>query len=146
MRMYGYWENEIYWPAQERYKVNYVKGVVSEVTMKGDRLLIRGEDTTMNRPLEIPMDIVILSVGMEPSQGTREIAQVLGLRQNKYGFIETPGESLDTVATSVEGIFVAGAAAGPKDLDDTVGMAGTAALKAIAAMRRAGRAAVRMNG
>jgi heterodisulfide reductase subunit A2 len=31
MRMYGYWENEIYWPAQEKYKVNFVKGVISEV-------------------------------------------------------------------------------------------------------------------
>ena len=137
MRMYGYWENEIYWPAQEKYKVQYIKGVISEITMKGDRLMIRGEDTTMNRPVEVSMDIVILSVGMEPSKGTKEIAQVLGLAQNKYGFIETPHGSLDTVATSVPGIFVAGAAAGPKDLDDTMGMAGAAAMKAAATVRKA---------
>src|SRR6266498_2717450 len=90
MRMYGYWENEIYWPAQEQYKVNYIKGVISEITMKGDWLMIRGEDTTMNRPMEVPMDMVILSVGMEPSEGTKEIAGILGVAQNKYGFIETP--------------------------------------------------------
>ena len=24
MRMYGYWENEIYWPSQEKYKVIYI--------------------------------------------------------------------------------------------------------------------------
>jgi heterodisulfide reductase subunit A len=142
MRMYGYWENEIYWPAQEQYKVSYVKGVVSEITLKGDRLLIRGEDTTMNRPMEVPMDVVVLSNGMEPSRGTKEIARVLGLAQNKYGFIETPPDSLDTVATSVPGIFAAGAATGPKDLDDTMGMAGAAAMKAAAAVRRAARAAV----
>ncbi|MEK6752506.1 MAG: FAD-dependent oxidoreductase, partial [Chloroflexota bacterium] len=58
MRMYGYWENEIYWPAQEKYKVNYVKGLVSEVLKKGDKLLIRGEDTTMSRPMEVTMDMV----------------------------------------------------------------------------------------
>ena len=143
MRMYGYWENEIYWPAQETYKVAYVKGVVSEVTLKGDRLLIRGEDTTMNRPMEIPMDVVILSNGMEPSRGTKEVARVLGLKQNKYGFVETPHDTLDTVATSVPGIFAAGAATGPKDLDDTMGMAGAAAMKAAAAVRRAARAVVR---
>jgi heterodisulfide reductase subunit A len=137
MRMYGYWETDLYWPAQEKYKVAYIKGVISEITMKGDRLLIRGEDTTMNRPMEVPMDVVILSNGMEPSRGTQEIARVLGLRQNKYRFIETPHDSLDTVATSVPGIFVAGAAAGPKDLDDTMGMAGAAAMKAVAAVRRA---------
>src|SRR5581483_10998297 len=116
MRMYGYWENEIYWPAQEQYKVNYIKGVISEITTKGDRLMIRGEDTTMNRPMEVPMDIVILSVGMEPSAGTKDVARIFGIALNKYGFIETPHGSLDTVGTSVPGIFVAGAAAGPKDL------------------------------
>lgn len=139
MRMYGYWENEIYWPAQEEYKVNYIKGVISEIVMKGDRLMIRGEDTTMNRPMEVPMDIVILSVGMEPSEGTKHVAGVFGLAQNKYGFIETPPGTLDTVATSVPGIFVAGAAAGPRDLDDTIATAGAAAMKAAGLVRKLAR-------
>lgn len=143
MRMYGYWENEIYWPAQEQYKVNYVKGVISEIVPKGDRLMIRGEDTTMNRPMEIPMDIVILSNGMEPSPGTRAVARALGLRQNKYGFIDVPHDTLDPVATSVPGIFVAGAAAGPKDLDDTIAMAGAATMKAVGAIRRSFRGSAR---
>lgn len=137
MRMYGYWENEIYWPAQEKYKVNYVKGVISEVLKKGDQLLIRGEDTTMSRPMEVTMDMVVLSVGMEPSAGTRAIAQTLGVQQNKYGFIEAGGEGgLDPVATSVEGIFVAGAAAGPADLDDSISRAGLAAARAVAMTRK----------
>jgi heterodisulfide reductase subunit A-like polyferredoxin len=78
MRMYGYWENEIYWPAQEKYKVNFVKGVISEVLPKNGQLLVRGEDTTMSRPMEVTMDLIVLSVGMEPSAGTRTIAQLLG--------------------------------------------------------------------
>ncbi|MBI4674332.1 MAG: CoB--CoM heterodisulfide reductase iron-sulfur subunit A family protein [Chloroflexi bacterium] len=137
MRMYGYWENEIYWPAQEKYKVNYIKGIVTEVIQKGDKLLVRGEDTTMGRPMEVTMDLVVLSVGMEPSAGTKEIAHALQLKQNKYGFIEVPHESLDPTVTSTPGIFVAGAAAGPKDLDDTMSMAGLAALRAMAAVRGA---------
>jgi hypothetical protein len=56
MRMYGYWENEIYWPAQEKYHVQYVKGIITEIT-QGRRLLVRGEDTTMGRPMEVPMDV-----------------------------------------------------------------------------------------
>ena len=141
MRMYGYWENEIYWPAQEKYKVSYIKGVISEIVMKGDRLMIRGEDTTMNRPMEVPMDIVILSNGMEPSGGTKAIAKTLGLRQNKYGFIDVAQDTLDPVSTSVPGVFVAGAAAGPKDLDDTMGMAGAATMKAVGGIRRKARGA-----
>jgi heterodisulfide reductase subunit A len=137
MRMYGYWENEIYWPAQEKYKVNYVKGVVSEVLKKGDKLLVRGEDTTMSRPMEVEMDMVVLSVGMEPSVGTRVISQLLGVQQNKYGFIEAGGAGgLDPVATSKEGIFVAGAASGPADLDDSISKAGLAAARALASVRK----------
>jgi len=137
MRMYGYWENEIYWPAQEKYKVNYVKGVISEVLPKGDQLLVRGEDTTMSRPMEVTMDMIVLSVGMEPSAGTRAIAQLLNIQQNKYGFIESGGTGgLDPVATSKEGIFVAGAASGPADLDDSISTAGLAAARAVAAVRK----------
>jgi len=136
MRMYGYWENEIYWKAQEQHKVNYVKGVISEVLKKGDQLLIRGEDTTMSRPMEVTMDMVVLSVGMEPSAGTRAVAQLMGVQQNKYGFIEAGGAGgLDTVATSVPGIFVAGAAAGPADLNDSISSAGLAAARAMALVR-----------
>ena len=137
MRMYGYWENEIYWPAQEKYKVNYIKGVISEVLPKGNQLLVRGEDTTMSRPMEVTMDMIVLSVGMEPSAGTRAIAQLLGIQQNKYGFIEAGGAGgLDPVATSKEGIFVAGAASGPADLDDSISTAGLAAARALASVRK----------
>ncbi len=142
MRMYGYWENEIYWPAQEQYNVNYIRGIVTEIVRKGDRLLMKGEDTTMGRPLEVLMDVIVLSVGMEPSRGTREVAGILGIAQNKYGFIATPGEPMDPVSTSVPGIFVAGAAAGPKDLEDTMGMAGAAAVKALRTLRSAAQASL----
>jgi heterodisulfide reductase subunit A len=137
MRMYGYWENAIYWPAQEEYNVNYIRGIVTEIVAKDGRLLMKGEDTTMGRPLEVLMDVIVLSVGMEPSRGTREIAGILGVEPNKYGFIHTPGEPMDPVSTSVEGIFVAGAAAGPKDLEDTIGMAGAAAVRAVHAIHQA---------
>ncbi len=137
MRMYGYWENELYWPAQEQYRVNYVKGLVSEILPKGDRLLVRGEDTTMGRPMEVTTDLVVLSVGMEPSAGTRAVAELLGLEQNKYGYIVSGGTTgIDPVATSNPGVFVVGAASGPADLDDSFATAGLAAARAVATVRR----------
>ncbi len=142
MRMYGYWESQIYWPAQEQYNVNYIRGIVTEIVGKDGRLLMKGEDTTMGRPVEVLMDMIVLSVGMEPSKGTRDVAGILGVEQNKYGFIHTPGEPMDPVGTSVPGIFVAGAAAGPKDLEDTMSMAGAAAMRAIRAIRGLARAEV----
>lgn len=140
MRMYGYWENQIYWPAQEEHHVQYVKGIITEVLKKDGRLLVRGEDTTMGRPMEVLMDIVVLSVGMEPSRGTREMAGVLDIKQNKYGFIDAANPPLDTVTTSREGIFACGAALGPADLEDTISSAGAAAMKAVSLVK-SGKAA-----
>lgn len=135
MRMYGYWENQIYWPAQEKHKVNYVKGIATEIVKKGDKLIVKGEDTTLRRPMEVPMDIVILAVGMEPSDGTKAVAEMFGVKKNKYGFIESIGAPLNTVSTNVPGVFAAGAATGPADLEDCISSAGAAAMKALAAVR-----------
>ena len=136
MRMYGYWENEIYWPAQEKHKVNYIKGMATEIIKKGDTLIVKGEDTTMRRPMEVPMDMVVLAVGMEPSAGTIAVADIFGVHKNKYNFIETIGGALNTVSTNTEGVFAAGACTGPSDLEDCISAAGAAAMKSIAAVRR----------
>ncbi len=132
MRMYGYWESQIYWPAQEKHHVQYVKGIITEVLPKDGKLLVRGEDTTMGRPMEIPMDLVVLSVGMEPSLGTRRMAQMLGIEQNKYGFVEAKNPPLDTVSTSRDGVFAVGTALGPADLEDCASSGGLAAARAVA--------------
>ncbi len=136
MRMYGFWENEIYWPAQEKFKVNYIKGIATEIIKKGDSLIVKGEDTTMRRPMEVPMDIVILAVGMEPSEGTKTVADIFGVTKNKYNFIETTGGALNTVSTNVEGVFAAGACTGPADLEDTISAAGSAVMKSIVSVRK----------
>ena len=136
MRMYGFWEDEIYWKAQEEKNVNFIRGIVTEITKRGDKLLVKGEDTTMGRPMEIQMDMVVLSVGMEPSKGTTEMAGTFNLPLESHGFIETTGGALNTVQTKVPGVFVAGAAAGPADLEDSISMGGAAVMKACAFLRK----------
>ena len=113
MRMYGFWEDELYWKAQEEYKINFIRGIVTEITKKGDTVIVKGEDTTMGRPMEVPMDVVILSIGMEPSEGTKEMAKIFDIPLESHGFIETIGGALNTVETKVSGIFAAGATTGP---------------------------------
>jgi len=140
MRTYGFWEDQIYWKAQEEHKVSFIRGIVTEVTKRGDTVVVKGEDTTMGRPVEVPMDVVILSVGMEPSAGTKEMAAMFELPLESHGFIETIGGPLNTVATSRPGIFVAGAAAGPADLEGSISMAGAAAVKAAGFVRKNARA------
>ncbi|MCH8927088.1 MAG: CoB--CoM heterodisulfide reductase iron-sulfur subunit A family protein [Candidatus Marinimicrobia bacterium] len=136
MRMYGFWEDELYWKAQEEKQVNFIRGIVTEITMRGDTLVVKGEDTTMGRPMEIPMDVVILSIGMEPSKGSKDMAKIFKLPLEPHGFIETIGGALNTVQTSVKGVFAAGASTGPADLEDSISMGGAAAMKACAFIRK----------
>lgn len=136
LRAYGFWEDDLYWKAQEEYKVNFIKGVMTEVIRKGDELIVKGEDTTMGRPMEIPMDIVVLSVGMEPSVGTIEMANLLELPIESHGYIATKKSGFNTVETDREGFFAVGAALGPADLEDSISSGGAAAMKAVASLRR----------
>jgi heterodisulfide reductase subunit A len=87
--------------------------------------------------MEIPMDMVILAVGMEPSEGTKQVADIFGVNKNKFGFIETIGGALNTVSTNVDGVFAAGACTGPADLEDCISAAGAAAMKSISSVRKA---------
>lgn len=63
-------------------------------------------------------DLVVLSVGLRPSQGVKEVAEKLGVKVNKYGFIET--SELNPGSTNIEGIFACGAAVGPRDVHQSV--------------------------
>ena len=136
LRAYGFWEDELYWKAQEEHKVNFIKGVMTEVIKKGDRLMVKGEDTTMGRPMEIPMDVVVLSNGMEPSDGTKEMSKLLELPVESHGYIATKQFGLNTVETERPGIYACGAALGPADLKDSISSGGAAAMKAAASLRK----------
>jgi len=73
-------------------------------------------------------NLVVLSVGFQPSQEVVDLARRMGLQLNKYGFCST--SPLSPVETSKPGIFVCGAFSGPKDIPETVMQASGAATKA----------------
>ena len=82
------------------------------------------------------MDVVVLSVGMEPSEGTQEMAKLFGLPLESHGFVETIGGPLNTVETSRPGYYAAGATVGPADLEDSISSAGAAVMKAAGFLRK----------
>lgn len=135
LRAYGFWEDELYWKAQEQHGVSFIRGIVTEITKRGDALLVKGEDTTMGRPVEVLMDMVVLSVGMEPSEGTKQMSKVFDIPCEPHGYLATTGGAMNTVSTKRPGIFVAGAATGPADLEDSVSTGGYAAMKAAGFLR-----------
>ena len=74
---------------------------------------------------EEEFDMVVLSVGLCAHPSTAELARKLGVDLNPYGFTKT--DPLDVVATSQPGVYVCGAAQGPKDIPDSVQQGSSAA-------------------
>jgi heterodisulfide reductase subunit A len=134
IRTYGLYEDKFYWKSQEEFKTKFVKARIAEVTIApdGKRLLVKGEDTLVKRPIVIPFDIVVHAIGMDPNEDNPEIARVFGIALEKHGFIDKAEHYTNTCGTTRRGIYVAGAALGPETIDDTISQAQAAALRAVA--------------
>jgi heterodisulfide reductase subunit A len=118
----------------------YRRGNPSEIIRRGERVVVRAEDTLLGELVEVEADLVVLAVGMLPSRSTGELAQTLHLRLGEDGFFQEAHPKLRTVESSVEGIFLAGCCQGPKDIPDTVAQAKAAACAAMILLAKADQA------
>jgi heterodisulfide reductase subunit A len=114
-----------------------IRGRVAEVTdaarMPGEegKLIIQAEDTLIGKQRRVPVDMVILSVGVEARHDSNEVAQMLGLGCDFNGFFTERHPKLDPVLTMSEGIFVAGACQGPMAIPETVAQGAAAAARVL---------------
>jgi len=141
MRCFGKGYEEFYKRISDE-GVNFVRGKVSQVTdiAKTDeekgKLIVVCEDTLLGEMIRVPVDMVILSVAIEPRADAKDVANVFGLEQDKDGFFQEKHYKLDTMGTLTDGIYLAGCNQGPKDIPDTVSQSIGAAAKAIALISR----------
>ncbi len=92
---------------------------------------VRCFDQLLGRRLEVPTDLVVLSVGMRPRQPeTSHFHDLLKASLGLDGFFLERHPELAPVETAVEGVLLAGTVQGPKDIVDTVAQASAAAAKA----------------
>ena len=128
MRMFGPGYEEMYREAQERHNIKFVRGRLSEAAENREgRLQIKVEDTLVGKPLRMTLDLMVLLVGMEASEGTRGMASMLGLELAPNGFIRPADPHFGTNLTHREGVFVAGSCTAPMSLTDTLADARSAA-------------------
>ncbi|HEY4691454.1 MAG TPA: CoB--CoM heterodisulfide reductase iron-sulfur subunit A family protein [Anaerolineae bacterium] len=115
----------------------FVRGKVAEVTdavrLPGeeDKLIIQVEDTLVGKQRRIPVDMVILSVGLEPRRDAKAVAQLFGISCSADGWYIEKHPKLDPVATMTEGIFIAGCNQGPKDIPSSVVQGAAAAARVL---------------
>ena len=117
--------------AVEQDDVMYLRGKVSRLYEEAGKLKVQGVDTISGQLVEIDADMVVLALAMEPSDGTAEIAKTLKIGLDKDGFLAEGHPKLKPVESVTAGIYLAGAAQGPKDIPETVSQASAAAAKVI---------------
>ena len=110
--------------------VNFVKGKVARIKEKDDKsgdLILRYEDVATGTVKEAKHDLVVLSVGVLPNKEIPQIFTNEKLELDDFNFVKQTDELLRPSNTSIDGVFVAGAASGPKDIPDSILSAGCAA-------------------
>jgi heterodisulfide reductase subunit A len=118
--------------------VHFIRGRVAEVTdwsrspEEEGRLVVRVEDTLVGTVRRIPLDMVILAVGLEPRADSQEIRRLFNISCSTEGFFLERHPKLAPVNTFTDGIFIAGGCQGPRDIPDAVAQAGAAAAEALA--------------
>jgi heterodisulfide reductase subunit A len=114
-----------------------VRGKVAEVTdaarLPGEegKLIVQVEDTLVRKQRRIPMDMVILSAGLEPRRDADEVARQFGISCSSGGWFTEKHPKLDPVATMTEGVFIAGCVSGPKDIPASVAQGSAASARVV---------------
>lgn len=109
--------------------IRFLRGRPGEVNKKGDNLVVRVEDTLQKKFNEIEADLVVLSTAIEPSEGTKEIAEIFDVGLTEDMFIKETHPKIKPVTTDVKGAYVCGTAQDPKDITDSIMQATAAASK-----------------
>lgn len=118
--------------------VIYRRGNPSEIYKKGDRLIVRAEDTLLGQPIQLEADLVVLATGIVPRGEAKGLATLMGLSLSPDGFFQEAHPKWKPVETEREGVYLAGSCQGPKDIPDAVAQAKAAASSAIIALRKYG--------
>lgn len=118
--------------AIEEAEANYIRGRVAKVFQEGGRLVVRGENSLLGMPMEVEADLVVLATGLTAQKDYRTVSRTFNIPTDKYGFFIESHPKLGPVETSLSGIYLAGAAQGPKDIPESVAQGGAAAAEVLA--------------
>jgi len=117
--------------------INLIRGKVADIYPEtpggtNGRLVVQAEDTLLNIMRKVPVDMVVLAVGLEAHPDANDVRRMFNISCSTEGWFLERHPKLAPVNTFTDGIFLAGCCQGPKDIPDTVAQAGAAAAEALA--------------
>ncbi len=119
--------------AKEEYNVTYIRSRPGkiEVNSENQNPIVWFEDTISGETKNIEVDLVVLCQAMIPSRGSKELAEILGIELNEYGFVKVPDKLSHPVDTTRPGIFACGYVHSPRDIPDSVVQGSGAAARVV---------------
>lgn len=117
--------------AMEDDGVVYVRGKVSRLFRRQDRVIVLGADTLSNRQIQIAADLVVVAPALKSHPETLRLADMLGLPADRHGWLLPLNDNMHPVETLRPGVFVAGTGTGPMDIPETVAHASGAAAQVL---------------
>jgi len=127
---------EAFYERIKREGVHLLRGKPAEIKQLGNEFLIRSEDIDSDQLLEQKVDMVILSVGLEPADGSSQIAKMCNVAVDTNGWMDEMNYVTNPINTFAEGVMLAGLCQGPKDIPDTVAQASAAASEVLKHIER----------
>jgi heterodisulfide reductase subunit A len=131
MRAFGKGFQEFVNRAKSEFGVEFVRSNPGELREDPttNNLTISFEDPVTRTVQDVKYDLVILSPALIPSAGIKELAKMLGIKLDNYGFLKLLDPVKKPLDTTVPGIFAAGYCLGPKtgDIPDSITQGSAAA-------------------
>lgn len=134
MRSFGKGYEDFYERVQDEgvHFIRFDKDI--EVTKQNGRITVSATDVFTGKLNKIPVDMVVLSTGLEPQDDQNEMAHLFGVSLSKDGFFLERHPKLGPVETTSDGIYLAGVCQSPRDIPDSVAHSSAAAAVAISLM------------
>lgn len=126
--------------AQKEANVNYIQTKISKIYEQDGKVKILGVESPQQKSMEV--DMAVLALPMVPSLGIKDLANQMRIEADEYGFLREKHPKLRPTESTTSGIFVAGCAQTPMNIQSTVAQAEAAASKALKALTQMERSRV----
>lgn len=137
LRMYDRNFEELYFEAQQKWGVNFIRGRLSECSENPDHtIVIKTEDTLTGRPIRMTVDLVVLLAGITPRGENTDLFRNLNIPAGTDGFINSVDGHLSDNSSGIPGIFLAGTVKGPATIANAIADGRASALQAYAWLKR----------
>jgi heterodisulfide reductase subunit A len=120
VRTDGKMYEEFYQRGTEEDGLIYIRGRVSKIFRDGEKIMVWGSDTLTGKRVEIAADLVVLAMAMVPRPDAKQLAKILGIETDAFGFMKVAHPRLRPYESMVPGIFLAGCCQSPKDIPECV--------------------------